>query len=179
MESKNPKIKGYSYGKDRLYNTWNAMIGRCYRESSKNFKNYGGRGIVVCEEWRKSFLSFKGWAISAGYDYSLSRKDQQLDRIDNDGNYCPENCRWVSSKENNKNRRYLGRRHVDRKVVRGTAKNSVVVSINGEDRPLLDLCEEYGVSAPFVVYRIRKMGMTPYEALTTPKVTMGRPKKEL
>ena len=172
MRKNNVKIPGYKYSEDRLYNIWNSMIGRCYREKSDSYKHYGGRGIKVCEEWRNSFFAFKGWALSAGYDYNLSRKEQELDRINNDGDYCPENCRWISTSENNKNKRSLGRRKT-----RGNAKNSIVFSINGETKPLLDFCEEYGISAQLVTYRVKKKGMTPLEALTSSKMAQGRPKK--
>lgn len=84
----------------RPYKTWKNMIARCYHKNYKNYKNYGGRGIQVCEEWKNDFVSFYNWAISNGYTDNLT-----LDRINTDGNYEPNNCRWVSMKEQDRNRR--------------------------------------------------------------------------
>lgn len=84
----------------KLYFVYNSMKDRCKNKHTKNYKNYGGRGIRVCEEWDKGYEPFLDWALSNGYKEGL-----QLDRIDNNGNYCPENCRWVSCKQNRNNTR--------------------------------------------------------------------------
>lgn len=91
---------GYTTGgKPRTFTIWRGMKARCLNPKSISYKNYGARGISICHEWR-SFKAFHEWAIANGYSDGL-----QLDRIDNDGNYCPNNCRWVTRTENARNTR--------------------------------------------------------------------------
>lgn len=73
---------------------------RCYDDKCKDYKHYGGRGITVCDEWLNGFQAFYDWAMSHGYADNLS-----IDRIDNEKGYSPDNCRWVTASEQNKNRR--------------------------------------------------------------------------
>ena len=96
--------------KTRLYFVWDGMIGRCYRKKSAHYKDYGGRGITICDEWRHSFETFRDWAMANGYDETAPRGQCTIDRIDANGNYEPSNCRWVTQKEQNGNKRQRGAR---------------------------------------------------------------------
>ena len=91
----------------KLYHTYQSMIQRCYYPKNVSYKNYGGRGIKICEEWlgEHGFENFYEWAMEEGYDKNKSRTDQSIDRIDVNGNYEPSNCRFADWSTQVKNRR--------------------------------------------------------------------------
>ena len=146
---------------DRLRRIYNGMKCRCYNENTRNYRNYGARGIGICDEWLADREAFIRWSLSHGY-----RSDLSIDRIDVDGNYEPGNCRWATAKEQREN-------------IRPRDVNSYrnKFTINGITKPAIQWCAEYGVSVPYVMYRVRRMGMDPLDALTIPKITTGRPAK--
>lgn len=98
------KGKGYNtrhnMSKTRIYNIYHKMISRCHNPNEKEYKNYGARGITVCEQWRNDFNSFVEWSMDNGYKSDLS-----IDRVDNEKGYSPDNCRWATFKQQENNRR--------------------------------------------------------------------------
>lgn len=81
----------------RLYRIWSNMKARCNRKTHPAYKRYGGRGIKVCELWQESYIIFREWAYKSGYTEEMT-----IDRIDNDGDYEPENCQWLSKAEHSR-----------------------------------------------------------------------------
>lgn len=107
----------------RLYSVWNKMKQRCHNENDKSYKNYGGRGIKVCSEWRYDFQSFYDWALANGYQEGLT-----IDRKNNDGDYEPGNCRWATDAEQNLNKR-----------------TNRFITFEGETKTVKEFADKYGI----------------------------------
>lgn len=116
----------------RLYRIWDNIRARTTRPRNTYFKNYGGRGVTLCSEWKK-FEPFKAWALANGYDDAKS-----IDRIDNDGEYSPNNCRWVTRHEQDRNKR-----------------SNVWIDYNGERICQQDLALKLGVHYSTIYYRLK------------------------
>lgn len=113
-----------STGHSRIYRIWRAMIMRCTNPKWDSYMRYGGRGIKVCDEWM-DFQTFHDWAVSNGYSDDLT-----IDRMDPNGDYCPENCRWADSETQNNNRR-----------------NSVFLEYKGERMTIMQWSRKPGIPA--------------------------------
>lgn len=129
----------YNYRKySRLFYVWCKMRTRCYSPRDKSYADYGGRGITVCEEWDKSFEAFKNWAYANGYDEKAEIGQCTLDRIDNNGNYEPSNCRWATWTEQANNRR-----------------SNHLLTYNGKTQNLTQWAKELGINYGTLSRRVK------------------------
>lgn len=151
------KKENYKHGdtignsKTPIYAAWDNMLRRCENTNHPQYRLYGGRGISVCKEWH-NYEIFKEWCLENGW-----RKGLSLDRINNDGNYEPSNCRWTTQKVQVRNSR--------------TAK---VETIDGETKTRGEWLKAYNVSYPFVRDRIKKYGVSFAEAIKMPRLRARR-----
>lgn len=144
-EENHKRAMTHGMSKSKLFTIWWAMICRCENENNKSYPNYGGRGICVCDEWHDSSAFFE-WALNNGYSDGLS-----IERIDVDEGYSPDNCKWITREKQAHNKR-----------------NNFMVDFEGEQKRLVQLCEEYGIDYSTVYQRVRKLGWDTKKALTTP-----------
>lgn len=140
---KQPKI----LGKRRIRNIWNAMKRRCFDPKSHRAKRYYERGITVCKEWL-DFENFLKWSLTHGYADDLT-----IDRINNDGNYCPENCRWACNDVQQNNR-----------------CNNHLITYNGETKTMKDWSRFYGINYKTLMKRINELHWDIDKALNTPTI---------
>ena len=141
----------HGFSKERLYSIWNDMKRRCYNMSRNDYKNYGGRGITVCDEWGADkldiggYINFKTWAFENGYNESLT-----IDRINNDDGYSPSNCRWVCHTEQSLNK-----------------QNTIMLSIKGITKTLIEWSHDSGIKYGTIRRRLQK-GWDAESAVFTP-----------
>lgn len=119
-------------GNTRLYKIWKGIKVRCLCKNNSHYKWYGNRGITICDEWKNDFMSFYNWSIDNGYKENLT-----IDRIDNDGNYEPNNCRWVDMITQSNN-----------------CRTNIYFTLNGIKKTLKQWCREYDINYSKVYYRI-------------------------
>ena len=127
------KTHGYAH-KEALYETWKNMKRRCYDPTNKRAKFYLEKGVTVCDEWRNDYSAFRNWALKNGYKKGLT-----IDRINNDGNYCPENCRWATAKiqANNQSRNRL-------------------LTYNGETLTMSEWADKLGITYGTINHRVQR-----------------------
>lgn len=135
----------HNYHGTRLYNIYHKIKARCLNPNYPETQYYMGRGIQMCDEWKNNFIAFKDWALENGYS-----DDKSIDRIDVNGNYTPENCRWATPKQQSRNRR-----------------SNINITINGETHCLLEWCEKLDLNYAAILMRIER-GWDPIVAMNTP-----------
>lgn len=130
----------------RIYTIWSGMKGRCDNPHDAAYPRYGGRGIKVCDTWARSFEAFRDWAASSGYQAHLT-----IDRRDNNGGYEPENCRWLTRADQNRN----------------CSRNRPII-FRGRKVLVCDLCKEVGLPQDVLKNRILRYGWDVEKAVSTP-----------
>ena len=143
---KTPPNKSHGMSHSALYRKWAAIKRRCYCKSVRSYKDYGARGIKMCEEWERSSSAFIKWALENGYEEGLT-----IERINNDGDYCPGNCKWIPFTEQQGNRR-----------------NCVKIEYNGKTKNLSQWCRDLGLDYSRVHNRMKKLGWTFEKAISEP-----------
>jgi hypothetical protein len=130
----------------RIHKIYSYMMTRCYNKKSDAYNNYGGRGIMICDEWKNDFISFYNWAYQSGYQDNLT-----IERIDVNGNYCPENCTWIPLVEQGKNK---------------TTMN--LIEYEGEVHYVTEWARIKGFKSPFVIFNRLKLGWSIEKIFNTP-----------
>lgn len=136
---------------ERLYAVWQGMKSRCYNPKSRFYQRYGGRGIIMCPEWKDDYNEFRIWALNNGYDQNSSRGMCTIERLDNNSGYSPDNCVWATSKTQCNNR-----------------SSNHIIEAYGESHTLTEWAEKIGVRKDTLRRRICVYGWTPERAVTEP-----------
>jgi hypothetical protein len=131
------------------------MKKRCYNPRDKRFVNYGGRGITVCDEWKDDFGAFQKWATDNGYKENLT-----IDRVNVNGNYCPENCRWATMTQQQRN----------------TTRNRFITAF-GETKTMAEWAEQSGIRQDVIKDRLNRLHWTPEDAVSIPTLPKGGKRK--
>mgnify|MGYP000935003826 CR=1 FL=1 len=126
--------KKHGLSQTKLFNVWHGIKKRCLTKSDKHYKDYGGRGITICDEWKNNFIIFYNWSMKNGYKDGLT-----IDRINNNGNYEPSNCRWTTLRVQANNRR-----------------SNVLVTYKGETLTLTQMARKYNISFGMLRTRLKK-----------------------
>ena len=134
----------------RIYHVYQSMKSRCYNQNNTYYKNYGGRGIKVCKEWLDDPGAFIEWAYKTGYDENAEYMECTLDRINVNGDYCPNNCRWV-----------------DKSIQALNKTDTIYMTYYGEKMPLQTVSKISGIKATTLLYRINH-GYSDEEAVNIP-----------
>lgn len=140
-----PSNKKHGMSNTRLYTIWKLMKYRCSNPSRREYRIYGGRGIKVCDEWNE-FDSFMRWAVNNGYSEELT-----LDRIDNDGNYTPSNCRWASRQTQSLNKstnRYITHNGQTKTITQWATENNIPYYVLKKRIDILNWDFERAISEP-------------------------------
>lgn len=124
----------YGFSHTRIDNIYRSIISRCYCPNCKSYKNYGSKGITVCDEWRLDKIKFFDWAFKNGYSDTLT-----IDRIDNSKGYCPENCRWITYKQQANNK-----------------TNNLVLCIDGVSHTVAEWADISNVQAKTIYARLKR-----------------------
>ena len=140
------KIK-HNGSRTRLYHIYYGMMHRCYKPKCKEYKRYGGRGIKMCNEWigKDGFVTFRDWALKNGYSNDLS-----IDRIDNNGGYTPQNCRWVTDK-----------------IQKNNMSSNTLLTYNGETHTISEWSDITGIKAITISTR-KRYGWSDEDTLVRP-----------
>lgn len=149
-----PTSRKHGVSGSHLYMVYHGMKARCYNQNNRDYKHYGGRGIKICNEW-EDYTVFEEWAIANGYKQGLT-----IERIDVNGDYCPDNCKWITQQEQTRNKR-----------------TTVYLIAFGKTKPLLEWADEYGISPKILRHRIKR-GWAVEDAISLPLEAERRKMKE-